>query len=101
MSATYRQASTTREDITAKDPLNKYLARQSRLRLDAEIIRDVALTASGLLSHKVGGPSVYPPGPPRFSRSRRTKNRGPKARAKTDSVAACTPTSGGKVSTTC
>ncbi len=62
-SATYRQASLARADTTAKDPQNKFLARQSRLRMDAEIIRDVALSASGLLSHKVGGPSVYPPLP--------------------------------------
>ena len=45
------------------DPANRLLARQSRLRLDAEIIRDVALTASGLLSQKLGGPPVHPPQP--------------------------------------
>jgi hypothetical protein len=45
------------------DPYNKLLARQSRLRLDAEIVRDVALTASGLLNEKIGGPSVFPPVP--------------------------------------
>jgi mono/diheme cytochrome c family protein len=62
-SATYRQASELRADLAAKDPYNKLLGRQSRLRLDAEIVRDVALVASGLFSDKVGGPSVFPPQP--------------------------------------
>ena len=46
------------------DPENKLLARQNRLRLDAEIIRDAALVSSGLLTAKVGGPSFFPPIPP-------------------------------------
>jgi cytochrome c553 len=62
-SATYRQASKNREDAAEVDPYNKLLARQNRLRLDAEIIRDAALSASGLLAADVGGPSVYPPIP--------------------------------------
>ncbi len=62
-SATYRQASVARPDAATKDPENKLLARQNRLRLDAEIIRDSALVASGLLNPKVGGQSVYPPIP--------------------------------------
>jgi hypothetical protein len=62
-SATYRQASTNRPELNAVDPENRLLARQSRLRLEAEIIRDTCLAASGLLSRKVGGPSVYPPAP--------------------------------------
>jgi hypothetical protein len=45
------------------DPQNKLLWRQSRLRLDAEIVRDVALTAAGLLTETIGGPSVFPPQP--------------------------------------
>jgi hypothetical protein len=45
------------------DPDNKLLARQNRIRLEAEIIRDSALSASGLLTDTVGGPSVYPPIP--------------------------------------
>ena len=45
------------------DPINKLLARQSRLRLDAELIRDVALSASGMLNPELGGPPVYPPQP--------------------------------------
>ena len=60
-SATYRQSSHARPDLDVKDPYNKLLARQSRVRLDAEIVRDVALTSSGLLHAKVGGPSVFPP----------------------------------------
>jgi mono/diheme cytochrome c family protein len=62
-SATYRQASRVRPDLAERDPDNRLLARQVRLRLDAEIIRDSALAVSGLLSHKCGGPSVYPPQP--------------------------------------
>lgn len=62
-SATYRQASTARPDAAAVDPDNRLLARQNRLRLDAEIIRDAALVTSGLLNPAVGGPSVYPPLP--------------------------------------
>lgn len=62
-SATYRQASLARPDAAAVDPDNHLLARQNRLRLDAEILRDSALIASGLFSGKVGGPSVYPPIP--------------------------------------
>jgi len=62
-SATYRQSSRRRPEIEAVDPDNKLLARQNRIRLEAEIIRDSALSASGLLTDTVGGPSVYPPIP--------------------------------------
>ena len=62
-SATYRQASDYRADAAEIDPSNRWLARQNRLRLEAEVIRDASLSASGLLSPKVGGPSVYPPQP--------------------------------------
>ena len=62
-SHTYRQSSSDTPQLREKDPNNYLLARQQRLRLDAEIVRDVALTASGLLSPKVGGPPVYPPIP--------------------------------------
>ncbi len=62
-SSTYRQSSRVRSDLAAIDPQNKLLARQSRLRLDAEIVRDVALAASGLLTTTMGGPSVFPPQP--------------------------------------
>jgi hypothetical protein len=49
--------------VEEADPYNKLLARQNRLRLDAEIVRDAALAASGLLTDQMGGPSVYPPIP--------------------------------------
>jgi mono/diheme cytochrome c family protein len=62
-SAVYRQSSRHRPDLEESDPYNNLLARQSRMRLEAEIIRDSALTSSGLLTAKVGGPSVYPPIP--------------------------------------
>ncbi len=62
-SHTYRQSSANRSDLIENDPQNYLLARQTRLRLDAEIVRDVCLAASGLLSAKIGGPPVYPPIP--------------------------------------
>jgi mono/diheme cytochrome c family protein len=62
-SATYRQSSRVRPELAVIDPNNRLLARQSRLRLDSEIVRDVCLSATGLLNPKVGGPSVYPPQP--------------------------------------
>jgi mono/diheme cytochrome c family protein len=62
-SATYRQNSLMRDELREHDPNNRLLARQSRLRLEAEIVRDAALAASGLLSGKIGGPSVFPPQP--------------------------------------
>jgi hypothetical protein len=62
-SATYRQSSEVRKDLAASDPDNRLLARQSRLRLDAENVRDAGLVASGLLTTAIGGPSVYPPIP--------------------------------------
>jgi hypothetical protein len=55
-SATYRQSSHAREDLALVDPLNRLLARQQRLRLDAELVRDAALTASGLLVPRLGAP---------------------------------------------
>jgi hypothetical protein len=62
-SATYRQSSKARADLQVKDPTNRLLARQVRLRLDAEVVRDVSLAASGLLNPKMGGAPVYPPIP--------------------------------------
>ena len=59
-SSTYRQSSRVSEDMLATDPDNRLLARGPRFRLDAEIIRDSALAASGLLDGTIGGPSVYP-----------------------------------------
>ncbi|MGL6072684.1 MAG: PSD1 and planctomycete cytochrome C domain-containing protein [Fimbriiglobus sp.] len=62
-SATYRQSSHDRPELNERDPQNYWLARQNRLRVEAEIIRDITLTASGKLSRKLGGPGVYPPLP--------------------------------------
>ncbi|HZV08084.1 MAG TPA: PSD1 and planctomycete cytochrome C domain-containing protein [Gemmataceae bacterium] len=62
-SATYRQSSRHRPELATIDARNRLLARQNRLRLDAEVVRDMALTASGLLNRAIGGPSVYPPQP--------------------------------------
>ncbi|CAK9012841.1 Planctomycete cytochrome C, partial [Durusdinium trenchii] len=62
-SSTYRQSSRERSDLDAIDPRNRLLARQNRIRLEAEIIRDVLLSASGLLSQRLHGPPVYPPQP--------------------------------------
>ncbi|MBL9162750.1 MAG: PSD1 domain-containing protein [Planctomycetaceae bacterium] len=62
-SHTYRQRSADRPELRDADPRNYLLGRQQRIRLDAEIIRDVGLAASGLLSPKLGGPPVYPPIP--------------------------------------
>ncbi len=63
-SAAYRQSSATTVEARAKDPENLLLSRSPRPRLDAEQVRDAALQATGLLSPKIGGPSVYPPQPP-------------------------------------
>ncbi|HMF14619.1 MAG TPA: PSD1 and planctomycete cytochrome C domain-containing protein, partial [Gemmataceae bacterium] len=60
MSATYRQSSQATKEQRERDPTNLLLARQNRFRLDAEFVRDNALAISGLLSPKVGGPSVKP-----------------------------------------
>jgi hypothetical protein len=63
MSATYRQSSAMTAALTDRDPYNRLLARGPRFRVEAEMVRDIGLTASGLLSAKIGGPSVFPPQP--------------------------------------
>jgi hypothetical protein len=62
-SATYRQSSHATPQPLQADRYNKWLGRQSRLRMEAETIRDAALAAAGVLSGKIGGPSVFPPQP--------------------------------------
>ena len=62
-SATYKQSSLNRADLQERDPNNLLLARQNRLRLEAETVRDAYLAASGLLNPKIGGPSIRPPLP--------------------------------------
>ncbi|MFT7640064.1 MAG: mono/diheme cytochrome c family protein [Pirellulaceae bacterium] len=60
-SATYRQSSRLTADLLEEDPDNQFLARQNRFRVSAETVRDISLSAAGLLSKKMGGPSVFPP----------------------------------------
>jgi hypothetical protein len=66
-SATYRQSSATRTELVDIDPQNVLLARQNRQRVEAEIIRDLALAVGGLLDARIGGPSVRPPQPAEYS----------------------------------
>ncbi len=94
-SATYRQSSRRRPELETVDPTNRLLAQQRRLRVEAEIIRDLALDAGGLLSEKVGGPSVFPPKPPEFSTDGPFPPPGRQVPAMTAIVAECIPGSGG------
>ena len=63
MSQTYRQSSRVTPELLERDPYNRLLARGPRLRVEAELVRDIALSASGLLNPKIGGPSVFAPAP--------------------------------------
>lgn len=67
-SQTYQQSSNARPELATVDPENALLARQQRLRLSGEMVRDSALAASGLLSPTIGGPSVKPPQPASVSK---------------------------------
>jgi len=62
-SAVYQQTSQPTAELLEKDPRNVWLARGPRFRADAEVVRDIALAVSGLITHKMGGPSVIPPVP--------------------------------------
>jgi mono/diheme cytochrome c family protein len=62
-SAVYRQSSRVTPESYARDPYNRLLSRGPRFRVDAEVVRDIFLAASGLLNEEVGGPPVYPPAP--------------------------------------
>ncbi|MEO8428700.1 MAG: DUF1549 and DUF1553 domain-containing protein, partial [Verrucomicrobiota bacterium] len=62
-SATYRQSSHHRADLSERDPNNLLLARQNRFRLEAENVRDVYLAASGRLNPAISGPGIRPPLP--------------------------------------
>ncbi len=62
-SSTYCQSSHLDSNTAERDPANKWLARQTRIRVDAEIVRDLGLSASGMLTRVIGGASVYPPQP--------------------------------------
>lgn len=59
-SAAYRQSAKASPEALKKDPENRYLSRGPRFRMDAEMVRDYALSASGLLAREIGGPSVKP-----------------------------------------
>ena len=63
-SATYRQSSRVTPDLLEKDQYNRLLARGPRFRVEGEIVRDIALAASGLLEPTIGGPSIFAPAPP-------------------------------------
>ena len=62
-SETYRQASGVTAELLERDPRNRLLARGSRFRVDGELVRDIALATSGLMTSQIGGPPVYPPAP--------------------------------------
>src|SRR4029079_6643613 len=62
-SATYRQSSVVSPALYERDQYNLLLARGPRFRMESAVIRDIALSVSGLLSPKIGGPSAYPPIP--------------------------------------
>ena len=63
LSAAYRQSSAASPSLEERDPYNRLIARGPRFRMEAEMVRDAVLTVSGLLSRKIGGPSVFPPMP--------------------------------------
>jgi hypothetical protein len=62
-SASYRQSSAATPALQERDPYNRMIARGPRFRMEAEMVRDTVLDASGLLSRRIGGPSVFPPQP--------------------------------------
>jgi hypothetical protein len=62
-SATYRQSSKVVPEVYAQDQFDRWLERAPRLRVEGEVVQDIALSVSGLLNSKVGGPSVFPPIP--------------------------------------
>lgn len=74
MSATYRQSSVTSQTLLEADPANRWLARGPSYRMTAEMIRDNALAVSGLLTHKIGGPSVHPYQPEGLWKEMATRN---------------------------
>lgn len=67
VSSTYQQSAVARRELVLHDPENVLLARQTRRRVESEVIRDLALDAAGLLSSRVGGPSVRPPQPAEYA----------------------------------
>jgi hypothetical protein len=62
-SATYRQSSHVTPELYGQDQYNRLLARGPRVRVEGEVVQDIAFSVSGLLNPKIGGPSIYPPIP--------------------------------------
>jgi mono/diheme cytochrome c family protein len=62
-STTYQQSSEETAELLERDPANRLLARGPRFRADSEVVRDIALTAAGLITHEIGGPGIIPPVP--------------------------------------
>lgn len=62
-SGTYQQSSHASPELLERDPRNRWLTRGPRLRADAEVVRDIALSVSGLITHQLGGPGIIPPVP--------------------------------------
>jgi hypothetical protein len=93
LSDAYRRASIHRPELADKDPRNFLLYRQNRFRVEGEIVRDLSLAVSGLLSKKIGGPSVYPPMPADIAAlSYANSFKWGTARARTATAAGCTRT---------
>jgi hypothetical protein len=92
-SATYRQSSKVTPHLLEKDPENRLYARGPRVRLEAEMVRDQALAVAGLLTRKVGGPSVMPPQP---EGARTAAASGRRPRARTATAAGSTRSGGGR-----
>src|SRR4029079_2513540 len=67
LSSTYQQSSAPRHDLIDRDPENVLVARQGRHRVEAEVIRDLALAVSGQLTRRIGGPSVRPTQPAEYA----------------------------------
>ncbi len=80
-SEAYKRSSDARPDLQLKDPYNRLLSHQTRLRLDAEFVRDACLTACGLLNRNLGGKPVYPPQPEAAMNVGQTKRPWPVSKA--------------------
>src|SRR5579871_3352879 len=92
-SATYRQSSRVTPELLARDPYNTLLARGPRFRVEAEMVHDIALSASGLLSPKIGGPSVFLTSPRASGMSPTVRTNGSSVRVRIVTVAPSIPLS--------
>ena len=102
-SAAYRQSSRVTPGLHARDPENRLLARGPRFRVEAEIVRDIALASSGLLNPKLGGASIYAPAPGFLFLPPRVMPPSPgrKRPAPTVTAVPSTPSAGGQRPTRC